>query len=62
MFWDNKDPIVAAKYLRDRLLDKKHYFTSTSPALWNIWSLDMYNIYLEVAERQRILVSICSNP
>ena len=30
---DKEDPIVAAKYLRDRLLDKEHYFTSTSPAL-----------------------------
>ena len=30
--------------------------------LWDILVLDMYNIYLEVAERQRILVSICSDP
>ena len=30
--------------------------------LWDILVPDMYNIYLEVAERQRILVSICSDP
>ena len=32
MFWI-KTLLFAAKYLRDRLLDKEHYFTSTSPAL-----------------------------